>query len=1367
MLFVSNQNFNLGSESDQQKQAEQIEHCIEEMTNNIASTKEQYDSSGIMLQDGRAFVELLGNAFQEKRVEKDSDKGETRDLYRKWICHRFLDRLHKVRTATVRHLQRIRGEQTDEQRQQWSIENLSENLGVIWKKVYYDMNLFNENGIKNKIISHETEIVVQAELDRLVEALQVKRNYLVEGARHLLERTEPDKSDPGSVEFAKVFGGETPKLVEWLSSTDPLDEAHLEREGECYQADVKALRRHWDQQERDAKKRVREWVYEKNQNKSNTIRKQMTWDERRVMDVWDRRCALISFFRGVHEFNYFFLARLRALEHFLAGVQSRIQSSIEQEYLAYKRSHPESFGDFAQGLDKRIETLKQGQNDPARRVFWRDPGEIETVVVDKLELIFRGLFERFKSDSSKRFWEVADFEKKAQAHLEQISQEQFYVDITVIRRFDYEIEERLVGNTLVDFEDKVDISSECLLKPTSADALRKAVQQYVNDSKRDFFAEGKGSEKLEALIDDLENGGLLARNPQNEVKDAVLDSPEKVKKFLKKLEWDISPDPELVEARLRRCPDSACQHVLARRPLAPGAEPEHDVLFVRKRVTWKREYLERLDSDTSTQSTRDLVRAEDLNYFFSPQDCFSLDKLRSIFSKVLASNGYQKRLVSQVVLKTQELLDSLVNPETPREMFDLSFFKMQGLKRSVVDPLIKRLNREAYLHGACIAYALEEAVVHLVYQRVKTFFRDAIGRFWEQTMDKEVNCDMAGVREEIRANIIEEDMKKLQKLRLEKQYKKLEPQFEAKLLRDYNRFIKPSVSGMRSRLKNKVSYVAEFETRLFGEKGTSRSPQASVLDHFLHPEKLMESEFDRIYDTMLGSAVSASQNKNFEITVTRELDSTLKYFKKIRDLLVEHRFDDDLRIKQTVENNRENQSASKQLCGEFRAKLLRSVIETGKLNPNYSTKIRRVKVHAEMANSSKTGPVFVGKGSLMAFVLTRQMDPVESLTGFVGSLLQVLEKLQEKFKNDQSLRGRVMSVGRFADLKQEMRVELIGCTERCPVCNRVCQKGLNHDGPHSTGQLGHGIINIHRTNSKRKTRLSEHSLLEWERFPPMQLQFCDDCDEDQLVLFGDKQRKWAKVVKSDACREWDFAATPDAPHGKRFRDICRAYWAESGESHCRNNHFMHVESSRGPFVFLFGNVKLFGEEKQEAGNKKRFYLALNDEFKSFNKHLSRLHPKSQTSYFTLATAAGGKQTVVTEYKKGIKGPRQIRTRLRLNYHKSDNRVENKLSFEAIDKLVRDKLASYESRQLFFVFGLEKLSKIDFESEAVAKGLSKELTVKAGLRAIVFSSSKSKNKKYEKKLAAYFGKKGTKVVEYSQIHKLKPRFLTKQLRINLE
>lgn len=1357
ILFVSNQNFNLGSSADIKKQKQSIQSNIGEIIYNISQTSEKYDASPIMLQNGEVAVEVLGNAFSQENISKDCDVGEEEEYSRKHIDQKFIRNFQSLKKNTVRQLVEIHGQQTEGERRVWTIGSLSENLGRIWNQIYYNLELYNMQSIKNKIVLNDYQQITQKALNMFINQSCLRHNFLTDFARDELDGREPPTDNLEDAQlyakFKEVFGEESPKLVEVVRELEDSGEMGEfdERVEKCFEDDMKKMMNNVSGQMEKVGKKLIEWLEKKNTNRVQTVRKQMKWDEKKLFETYNTKFEFLEFFEGVHRHNFHFMCLERAIVPWARENKSRIKNQIEQNYLEYKEAHPNEFKNYLSLIQKKVENLKQNEVEQIRKMLTKGfTSNVENFILDNLNKIFRGLFTKFRGNESREFWDPNHFEQLANESLEEIRRDQFYIDTTLIKRFDYELEERFTNCEYLDFlgKEQVDMFKQVYKLPQSKEELVRILVDSLCQESPDS-PQNVELEDLEKVMDDLEDFDILPKASRQNVAKLKMTGAKELKSALMELDWKMDKlDKDLVLLLNRKCP-GILEHIMHKQKKELEWKPDPEVILEVKKLEWKKEHLAKLSLENQKTSQNKKILDRDFNYFFEPEKCASLGKIKKIFERVLSFSELQKTLPQNINSKVEQLLNSDKNP---KEILQMNFFQMESLKKTLVDPILEELNREAKLHGASVSFALEEAVVVLVYQKVKLVLKAKFGEFVDCFVAEMMNWENGEIVEFITDKFIKMDMKKLVKKKYEEHLRILEEKLAERIQTRFTKFMEPSLKKIKQNFGNKHRLVRKFEEQMLNVETPNEQWMHSMYEYIDHPEKVLEREFEEMYEKIMSSVVDNTQKEKFTKKINGDLNYAIKYLSELKEFLKIHRISDDIKIVFTNAKMKVKEEDLPNLRKEFRYKFLKNIIEQGKLKPNYSTRIKRVPISIELESAQKDKLQFK-KEKIIILPLIQNKFLIEKFDEFLDQILEFISQFQSKFNNDQKLHKQIFTLGHSKHHKQEIKEELIGCTKKCPFCNRMCEKELGHNSPHAADKMGHGIVNILNSSSKEKPRPSKTNLLNWPNLFAMELKFCDECamENEEKVVLKEKEVKFSKLKFSGKYSEWFFGGGSKVENlrkGERFKNLCKLFWDHFGKEHCEKRNYLHKKSAPAPQIYLFTKLKLIGKLGQEK-KKKRIYLEISKEVDDFNKFLLKIHAKSRFIFHSLQFKSKGKKTLLENYAKVIKNSTETRRKIPSKDEEFENEIENTHNFNIIIEQIRTNLTKKPNQRNFFIFGYDDLSKFSFE-KLTCGSIEEICPNKNAYHAIIFSKNKPRKRSpKEIEFERFFGADCTTFVHSNQ------------------
>lgn len=1351
ILFVSNQNFNLGSDKSVAEQKENIQNSIREIIFNISHTSEKYDASPIMLQKGRVAVEVLGNAFRQEVINRDSDVGEEKDYIRKHIDQKFIRNFRGLRQNSVSQLVQIQHDQTQAERKVWTIGNLSENLGRIWNQIYYNLELYNMSSIKNKIILNDYQEITQKQLTRFIEESKLDHNYLATFSRESLEGAEPPAE--GSENFAaytrfrEVFGEDRPRLAEWARESGESGEVDglMDSAQRCFEEDIQKFGKSIQNRKQTVKKAIMKWLEKKNTDRTQTVRKQMKWDEKKLFETYKKKFEKVEFYEGIHRHNFYFVCWSHAVDAWARESKARVQSTVEKNYLGFKEQNPRNFQDYLKMIPNEVRLLRQSEIQSLEYLFYGESQtNVDRFLLGNMNRIFRGLFSKFKGNESKDFWSQEEWHAKAKESLKSIQTDHFYVDTTLIKRLDYEPEERFTACKYLDFlgRGQVTIDKSVYELPPSKERL---VENFVDKLCRKYpeMLTSGNFEELTRLAEDMAEFELVSNMTVNSAKGLEVTSGEGLQKVLIEWDWNMDILDKNFALFLKNKNPEITELIMLSQPKPLEHESGPEAVFETKKLHWTNEHLGRLSLAHLNQSKKKQVKDSDFDYFFEPENCTSLTKIKKVFERVLSLSQLEEELIRRIDEQVGEVLGQ---EESPRQVLEMSFFQMGRLKQTVVNPILEDLNQEAKLHGASVSYALEETVIILAYQKAKTVLKSRFRALVDEYTLKNMNWEESQMVEFIKNKHIQKDQAKLNRLKYRDYLESLNEKMTSRMQTRFTKFMGSSLKKKKYDFGCKFRLIRKFEEKLLETTAPDEQWKQSVYEYLQSPETVLRREFEKIYTKTIGEVTDDEQTEKFKQKLQIDLNYALNYLSDLKTFLKQNRIKDDIEIKVKKSKKKVSQTEMEKLKNEFKYRLLKNIIEQGKLKLNYSARIKGLIFSIDLKKNEKTKLQFKKEKEII-MPLIQIKFAVEHLNEFVDQLRSFVGNFRDRLDKDSDFQRKYLTLGESKEHKQKMLIEIMGCTRKCPFCNRICEKEHGHSGPHGSDMIGHGIVNVLNSSTKSKPSKSKTSLLKWPELYPMQLKFCDECakDHEMNVTWKETEVPFSDLMGSPKFSEWAIdaeSASQNTESSDRFKKICQIFWKHFGKLHCERNNYMHKESAPAPQIYLFTNTKLIGEIKHEKKNKKRLYLHISNEVNAFNKRLSTVHSKSQISFYSLNFLEKGSLTLLENYHKAIKKSNETRVKVFGKTQKVKNEQPKVHHFDIIISEIKEYLQKKASHRNLFVFAFKDLSKFAFEKLS-AESISDFCENPNAYHAVVFSKNKaSKRSPQEQALEKLFGSENT-------------------------
>ena len=185
-----------------------------------------------------------------------------------------------------------------------------------------------------------------------------------------------------------------------------------------------------------------------------------------------------------------------------------------------------------------------------------------------------------------------------------------------------------------------------------------------------------------------------------------------------------------------------------------------------------------------------------------------------------------------------------------------------------------------------------------------------------------------------------------------------------------------------------------------------------------------------------------------------------------------------------------------------------------------------------------------------------------------------------------------------------MENKVLGCTETCPLCNRICEGDLNHKHEHNASIYGHGIINIHNSDDSKTNREERYN---WVNkisekvgyYRKMRLKFChEEFKYDQKILVKNEKINYDDY-KKNMISNWNRLKSKSITNKKKtFIHLSSIFWKKFKDHHCNKIH--NYVSYKIPYYFIF-----FTEESvflKTINNSSRYMDKAIDIFEKINTH---------------------------------------------------------------------------------------------------------------------------------------------------------------------
>lgn len=1363
---------NLGSVEEQKKTTMNIKSIIEDINQNISRAQKTPNLQSSLFSKGNEYIFLLNNAFKTFEVEAEEDCGLIKHISRNSIKTDFIAKLETIKKKSMEKLEEISKNIRSEERENWSFQNLADSMGAIWNQIYYNLKLYNMHTIKNKVASKEYNEVVNDRYNSMVKDNCLESNFIAKFTRELIGDPSFQPEDYERVEFSVFKDFDFPdckaiQMVQDLRSNPISDEQVEEQRSLCIHEDQKRIDLIFKKKEEYCRKKVLSWLEDKKRNNYGNLGNQIQYNEKSLMDVFDLRIKNLRLTRGFHSYNYYMMLHKIIFESTNENKTEKIINKISEEYKTYKRSNVGNPEIFLKKVESKIPGfIEETKKDLFCLFYGPNKENFFNYVSDSIEEIFKGLYSNFYGVMSKSFWNEEEFFSEGRKRLEEIKTKQFNVDVTLIKRFMFSIDERIQSRKFLCFDDesKIEKFDQYYVMPTSRNEI---IQNIINS---DFLDQSLSvsteyfNQSLQSLLQILLELKII--NNFEEKTFLLVTDKKSLEHELGNLSWNfedfnfygVHQDLEYL---------IYLKTIFTKKKTSDKeAIEQKGTFFWEKIVKWKPEYIANF-LKSEALSTSFSIKDKDFNYFFFPNNESFIEKIETVFRTILNTDSHFDTLLDEIFKKTEKLFPKLTTKDELLQIFEMNINKLKNIKNDVIEPIIRELSEEASFHGASLEKSFIEMIIILTCQRVKTYFKDNITKAVEVLIEDGFKVEAETLLENFKVKEINKDIRKYKSNQYQEFFGKCKDKLIDHFKKNFKKTIENNINQYKDQFKDKKSLIKAVEQTWFKEMESPINEEnyKKFMDYFWNPTNLIKAEFEKRYETKIASIVDERKKKEFENLVLMEINQGCIFLQNLKEFLIKNGlfYSNQLEYKFEL-NTKISEKEKTDLKADFHYYLLNYIIEWGKIRDDYSKKIRKTKISLNLKAKNKN---LKKKHRGVFFTLTRSKIRIFDIDIFIDQMLEFLKNIKKEISSNESLKKDLFSLSEFKNLKNEFKEFSIGCTEKCPCCNRLCEGQKGHEGKHSCHSFGHGIMNIHLANTEKKQKFSQNNILGWGSYLPMGFKLCDQVwgENDEIVLLQSREIKWVDVKKMYKDRNWDFKKgnqSGDNEHQKKFKEVCKNFWKSYGQMHCKLSFYLHKESTPAPFFSFIVNSRKIGEHHQERANLRRDYLKISSDVKNFAEEMFNKHRKTQICFFEFALMKDGSEVLMKYYPKIIYKRASISQNLiRKNLIKK-NKKPKKMSFNPFIEVMIQNFVKHKNNVHLFVFVTEDLKKLSFEN-LTHKSILDISERSDKFYAIVIPSNTDREKKSINKIKEFFTPDCVKILRPVKVKSMPSSEIFKRVR----
>ena len=1167
MLFISNRNFNLGSQYDKSKlrgiisnSISQISLCLEPLLKGGHSWN---------LKDQPESIRLLGNAICADYVAKDSTLGIEESFTRLKKNPIFVKHLQKLKSESIRKLLSGDRKNASNVDPRWTFGRFGDFVRPIWNHIYYYLENYELGTIRRKLVEKEYHRVVDQLLKKHISTCQLNLNWLVDLMQnHLNSGVEYSKfcsknlleSSSENIGYRNIFGEQGPETVSFLSKTKR-DQTELNatrlhsRILEALEADFARIDKVHADSLATVENQLEEWIEHKKTNLVDLIRKQMNWQRVDLLAVYNKRKRILQFYTGVSKYNLFWFAYTNAFEF----VQMHWANKLHQDIVDLMCREPIAKGDFYSNFDSKVKTFLESKASDSeaqiQEVFVKR--DLLTRSAEYMTLVFNGLFEEWDFMEERDQWTLEDFDERAGAKLTQIRPRLFEVRLEVLSGQRQSSQQRFEAceslGIGLEWHQTVHFGLVKDRNQIMRGIWAKTVPECTHQNPASTWTKLIDAYCLLAKL------GVIVQNPAN-VKmvlkrvcgQAVNRKTKKqIKKTVKNFEWNLEALAGLSNYSIFR------------------EKNMHQILLKWDRkgpnsvTVWNEAALSLFEETRNSAFARSSGRELDFNYFIHPEACESPVDLELIFEIVLNSCETQNFLLEQVNLVADDLKKKYFTKKTNSNILSQKSTFLKLIKDDVLEQLVDSLDAKLKCQAASASFELKQCMMNLLFQKVQILFRRELTEVltskakalndinWNQTR-KDVYDELLARKE----GLVTSDKRQLRAL-FDNISSNFERHVKKEISKNFENFLKADQISF-----SKVGITRQIESELLKElrEGKSKQSYEKVLSYFRSPAAHLTTGLRANFQPKLRRFKSKAKLQNLKEQNLQEIEDTKLFFQKLRQILAENKL---LNLDKSLilDQDQTNRKTFEKFNFEFLKKLIDS------LPKNDFSQIYSEFGHRISAREIDLKRVFRDLDEVPDFVsrIFGFRFDIYDVSQFLLRVVENCEKLFIKILDDRFEYGIDKICPDELEKIREITINgTLGCQAKCPFCNRLCEGQRGHSGEHHTRGLGHGIIGIHSINQsqievKRYKGLDVDREKDLQRSVKMGEFYCHDPNLTHVIL-GNKLINFN--IEKQRANDWNFDF---AKHLKRKgkksikSNLYCTFWNIHNKAFCEKNRYQFAK----------------------------------------------------------------------------------------------------------------------------------------------------------------------------------------------------------------
>ena len=580
-------------------------------------------------------------------------------------------------------------------------------------------------------------------------------------------------------------------------------------------------------------------------------------------------------------------------------------------------------------------------------------------------------------------------------------------------------------------------------------------------------------------------------------------------------------------------------------------------------------------------------------------------------------------LEKNITKKFNKFVNEYLFSDDEINFFFINPIFIKKIKTDITDNIFKTINVNLIQFDAEITNKFKEMIIKICFNKLREIYISKLNFIEDKKLKKITFKEKSELKtiliKNFLSNLNVKDKKNINEKNLNKQYnfenqkyinncfKKFQSQYLKTFQTNFYQPIKKQVDKKVAEFIknfNKRSLLKRADLYIFQEMITLNENNAYniVYEYFLDPSKiLIELSLNKLEDFC--DMIKQKYSKAKQI-----LEYSLLFFKKIKNNISPiGNFDNHINFEYSNDIGKFN----KEDKGFFKFYVLKEIILKRKINKNFKHKIQGTNFFFTKDINHFEINVENDFNNFLSQVFTIPLC-IDNVIIFLKSTINNLKKLIQNFDDDKIIFDGHNNNYKLESLKKSLKLNIIGCTNKCPLCNRICELEANHKGNHNANFFGHGIINICSSYDPNffvfylNKAIKFISKKKINIYKKMKLFFCHDkFDPKENILINNEKMNFEKVKKKFFLDEWDLSTLTNFKKDQNyntFNKLCIRFWKKFRKIYCEKHNY-DIPENQFSFTF-FGEQSIFFSEKKNKTFQKDFY--------DLKQHIEKQNKKNVT-----------------------------------------------------------------------------------------------------------------------------------------------------------